>query len=120
MNKKIWYILLLAALIVVIWAIWRHNAKGPAAINMPGGTDNANQTQTATTTGSNQPVNNNVWQGTLKISDNPKKGNLMLVMDKTTVYINTSRDYSDLIGQKVSASYEGTLDSFRLGDIVKQ
>ncbi len=62
----------------------------------------------------------NTWTGTLKLSDNQKKGTLMLVMEKQTIYINTSRDYSQLIGKNVKVTYEGTLDSFVLGDIVQK
>ena len=40
------------------------------------------------------------WTGTLKNSDNQNKGNLMLVAASHTIYINTSRDYSSLVGQK--------------------
>jgi hypothetical protein len=58
-----------------------------------------------------------IWQGTLKTSDNSKKGNLMLVTDKTTVYINTSRDFSNLIGKSVNVKYQGSLDNFELGNI---
>ncbi len=109
---------MLAVLVVVIWAIWRYSAKGPASVTSPAETGNANQTQPAAA--GNQTPSGDVWQGILKVSDNPKKGNLMLVMEKTTVYINTSRDYSDLIGRQVNVSYEGTVDSFQLGDIVGQ
>ncbi len=57
------------------------------------------------------------WTGTLKMSDNAKKGSLMLVTGDHTVYINTSRDFSALVGKKVNVAYQGTLDSFTLGDI---
>jgi len=60
----------------------------------------------------------NVLEGTLNLSDNKSRGNLMLKNASTTVYIYTSRDYSNLVGKEVKVIYDGTLDDFRLGDIV--
>ncbi len=59
----------------------------------------------------------NTWEGILKASDSAQKGNLMLVMSSRTIYIMTSRDFSDLLDKPVVVSYEGTSDSFRLGNI---
>lgn len=63
--------------------------------------------------------NPNAWEGILKTSDSLAKGNLMLVTKEKTIYIKTSRDFSTLLDKKVSVTYEGTLDAFRLGDIVE-
>ena len=41
----------------------------------------------------------------------------MLVTGSHTIYINTSRDYSSLIGSQVNVTYNGTLDSFGLVEI---
>jgi cytoskeletal protein RodZ len=62
----------------------------------------------------------NTWIGTLHISDDASKGNLMLNLDDsdTVVYIRTSRDFSALIGKDVNVTYEGTLENFKLVDIV--
>ncbi len=57
------------------------------------------------------------WEGTLKASDNAKKGNLMLETKNQTIYIRTSRDFSSLIGKDVTVTYEGTAANFVLGDI---
>ena len=65
-------------------------------------------------------VSANTWMGTLKTSDNSKKGNLMLMTDTHTIYINTSRDYSALLDKKVNVTFVGSLDSFTLGDITAQ
>lgn len=62
----------------------------------------------------------NTWEGVLKLSDNSKKGNLMLVMGKQVIYINTSRDYSSLLEKEVRVIYDGTLENFRLGDIISK
>jgi hypothetical protein len=59
----------------------------------------------------------NILQGTLNISDNLKKGNLMLVSENHTYYIYTNRDFSELLDKQVNVSYEGTLDNFNLDDI---
>jgi hypothetical protein len=115
MGKKYIYILLAVVLIMVVFLIWHYETKAPAAPNQQEQTvqPTVNQTKQAA-----NPDNGQFWQGTLKASDNAKKGNLMLVMDKTTVYIHTSRDFSALLGKEVKVTYEGTVDSFQLGDIV--
>lgn len=59
----------------------------------------------------------NNLQGILKISDNLKRGNLMLNTNEKTIYLFTSRDYSDLFDQEVNVEIEGTLDNFRLINI---
>jgi hypothetical protein len=56
--------------------------------------------------------------GVLKSSDNKRLGNLMLVTTSKKIYIFTNRDFSDLINKDVAVTYQGTLDNFRLGDIV--
>jgi hypothetical protein len=65
-----------------------------------------------------QKKSGNVMEGTLKLSDNKKKGNLMLVMPDRTLYLSTTRDFSQLIGKQVEVSYEGTLEDFVLGNII--
>ena len=62
----------------------------------------------------------NAWEGSLKLSDNPAKGNLLLMTKDRVIYIRTSRDYSALVDKEVKVTYEGTLESFRLGDIVEK
>ena len=55
--------------------------------------------------------------GVLWASDDETKGNLMLVTNYANIYINTSRDFSGLIGKSVVASVDGTLDNFTLLNI---
>lgn len=55
--------------------------------------------------------------GTLKASDDTTKGNFVLVMPDHSIYIRTSRDYSELVGKEVTVSYTGTLENFTLMDI---
>lgn len=57
------------------------------------------------------------FTGTLKISDNLKRGNLMLITEERTIYLFTSRDYSALLDKAVRVEVEGTLENFRLVDI---
>ncbi|MBI4160570.1 MAG: hypothetical protein HY506_01550 [Candidatus Yanofskybacteria bacterium] len=63
-----------------------------------------------------QPRHRDV-EGVLWSSDDEAKGNLMLVKNNATIYIRTSRDFSDLIGEHVIASIDGTLDNFTLLNI---
>ncbi len=59
-----------------------------------------------------------IWEGTLTASDNISKGNYKLQTSAHTIYIKTSRDFSSLLGKEVKVTYQGTIDSFNLGDIV--
>lgn len=125
-SKKAWYVVAAVVVIAIVWAIWRNSATGPAAVNGTGDSTNSQGQSQGQTLEQNKPnpnptqANETFWLGTLKASDNAKKGNLLLVTDKNTVYISTSRDFSDLVGKKVKVTYQGTLDSFQLGDITAQ
>jgi hypothetical protein len=60
----------------------------------------------------------NAWTGTLKKSDISTKGNLMLVFpDQSKVYIQTSRDFSNLIDKEVVVEIKGSKESFQLIEI---
>lgn len=67
-----------------------------------------------------QATNGSFWEGKLQASNNKTKGNLMLKTATSTIYINTSRDFSDLMGKQVQVTYQGTANSFQLGDITAQ
>ncbi|MBX4188232.1 MAG: hypothetical protein KW793_03820 [Candidatus Doudnabacteria bacterium] len=62
----------------------------------------------------------NALEGELKQSNDKRRGNLMLLLNDSDriIYLNTSRDFSPLIGKQVSVSIEGSLDDFRLVDII--
>jgi len=60
------------------------------------------------------------WEGILKQSNNIQKGNLMLVTKERIIYLKTNRDFSALVNKEVVVTYEGTLDSFRLGEITEK
>ena len=64
-----------------------------------------------------EPANPEQLTGTLKISDDLKRGNLMLATDERNIYVFTSRDYSALLDKPVIMEIDGSLDNFRLVDI---
>jgi len=70
----------------------------------------------------NGNIDENVWLGELRISNDKSRGNLMLMLEDSDriIYINTSRDYNSLMGKSVAVTYEGSLDSFTLIDIQEQ
>lgn len=71
----------------------------------------AGNTDSAMMTGSS-------WDGMLKPSDNPSKGNYIFAMDGHSMYLKTSRDYNSLVGKEVTVTYSGTMDNFTLKDIM--
>lgn len=58
------------------------------------------------------------WTGILKASQEPDKGNLVLISGSHEIYIRTSRDFSKLIDKTVVVSGSGDINRFQLGDIV--
>ncbi len=81
--------------------------------------NNTNTDTTPAQSNANTPTGN-TWQGTLQKSDNSVKGNYMMTVDGHAIYLNTSRDYSALVGKPVTVKYSGTLTSFGLVDITGQ
>ena len=61
----------------------------------------------------------NSLSGQLQKSNDSRKGNLMLKLadSERTIYLNTSRDFSSLVGKDVVVTIDGSLDDFRLVDI---
>ncbi len=123
MEKNQRYIVI-GVIVIALIAGWQL-LRQPAQV----GTENQNQEEKPSVlieeqgdeSSSNQMTikdSENVWEGTLKNSDNTSKGNLMLVTKDHNIYIKTSRDFSQLLGKEVKATYEGSLESFRLGEIV--
>ncbi len=58
------------------------------------------------------PSGNVTAQGTLKTSDNPARGNLLLDSQSGMIYIKTTRDFSSQIGQEVTMQAQGSLNQF--------
>lgn len=101
-------------LVLVGAVIWKtQKPKTPAQKNSD------NQTQPPSPSGQNPtlPSDNGKLEGELKISDDAKRGNLMLIMQDRTVYIFTGRDYSGLLNKQVQLQIDGSLENFRLIDI---
>lgn len=67
----------------------------------------------------NDTVKGNVLEGTLKTSNDPARGNLMLELlnSDQVIYLRTSRDFSSLIGKDVAVTIDGTMEKFSLIDI---
>lgn len=50
--------------------------------------------------------------GTLSVSDNLSRGNYMVQSNRGKVYVQTKRDYANLVGKTVALSATGTINSF--------
>jgi hypothetical protein len=61
----------------------------------------------------------NALEGELQVSNDTKRGNLMLLLKDSdkVIYLNTSRDFSSLTGKQVIVTIDGSQDDFRLVDI---
>jgi hypothetical protein len=74
---------------------------------------NNSTNQNQTTTGNSVPAGNVSATGTLVVSDNPGRGNLMLLdSSHGKIYVKTSRDFTAIIGKPVTLSAKGTVGSF--------
>jgi hypothetical protein len=51
--------------------------------------------------------------GTLLVSDNASRGNLMVDSNRGKIYIGTQRDFYSLIGKKVTLQADGSINSFK-------
>jgi hypothetical protein len=117
--KKLLYVVPVLALLAVSCNSTPEPSKEP---NQPSGQNQQQQDTPSPSTQQNSGSTNagqpsNTWTGTLRASDNKAKGNLMIMVDGHNLYINTSRDFSGLVGKEVNVSYTGTLDSFTLVNI---
>ena len=103
-----YYLLVIVVVASVVWLFW----KGGGGELSPKETERG-------TVGQEMPVENaNLRTGILKASDNPARGNLMLVTEnKDALYISTVRDFNSLVGKEVKVSTEGTGTGFKLLDI---
>ncbi len=131
--QKYWPIIVVVVVIVVGGYIATRHAKTNSTADQKNSAQNGSM-QTALTQGHSTitmapakaagkmmpPATGQIWQGTLEQSNNPAKGNLMLVTPDHTFYLRTSRDFSSLIGKKVNVSYSGSLTNFSLTNITPQ
>lgn len=112
--KKILGTLVLVSLIAAACGFGSSNNNETPA---PTPTPLMSPTPSASPTPSMQSGSDSSWEATLMASDNLAKGKYKIMVDNHTVYINTSRDYSKLVGKNVDIKYKGTMDSFTLIDI---
>ena len=132
--KKNWPIVVVVIIVLVgIYFAARHgkndSASSSAASNNQTSEQMNGEQDTAMTNGSENKMATSTpdammmadtWQGTLENSDSTAKGNLMLATPGHIIYLKTSRDFSALVGKKVTVSYNGTLASFTLETITAQ
>lgn len=116
-NKASKYapVVIIALIIAVIAGIQYFKNSSPVTQENPNkpGSENSQETSDA-----NPQAEEGQLSGTLKISDNLKRGNLMLVTKDRVIYLFTSRDYSALVNKEVKIKINGTLENFRLIDIL--
>jgi hypothetical protein len=75
--------------------------------------DNGNQNSQNNQNGQNNPVQGNVSaSGTLRNSDTPARGNLIVDSPSGKIYISTSRDFSSQLDKQVTLQAQGTLKQF--------
>lgn len=106
MNKKnrIYIIITGVVAITLIW-LSQSNRNSELDLELPLGDSITSDTAV-------EPVE--TLEGTLWLSDDETKGNLMLVTGDATIYIRTSRDFSELVSKDVVVWIDGILDNFTL------
>jgi|GEM_PF-2864959 len=119
-NKQALYVSIVVSLAIIIGAISYFRMGEPKSEDKIRQESMNQSTVQAEKKPEQKEVKSQVWDGTLKASDNPARGNFMLVTSSNTVYIYTSRDYNELTGKKVNVTYEGSMDNFTLGDITEK
>jgi hypothetical protein len=112
-------IIIALVLLAAAWAIWSFTGKSADSQKGNGGPEEQS-TQNSQPSGQEQVQEvPNALEGELKVSNDKKRGNLMLLLANSDriIYLNTSRDFGSLIGKQVIVSIEGSLDDFALQDI---
>lgn len=121
-SKNIILILILAVVGFAAWAMFNSGNTEEAGKS---DTNSPENTQAVPSEGDSEVMVEEVpngFEGELKASSDKRRGNLMLLLKDSDriIYLNTSRDYSSLIGKQVKVDIEGSLDDFRLVDIKAQ
>jgi hypothetical protein len=116
------HIISLIVLVALGAGVWYFGMKDdePASTNNP--TNNTQNSENNSNSSEQPEVVSEVpngFVGELRVSSDKKRGNLMLMLKDSDriIYLNTSRDFSSLIGKQVRVTIEGSLDDFRLIDI---
>ena len=117
-GKKQHYYTAIAVVALIIILVLAFKTKHSAPENSEQKTPE--QTAAEAMQKNNATMDSGAWAGKLTNSDNAKKGNLMLVTKDHTIYLQTSRDFSALIGKEVTVSYKGTVNNFILDSISAQ
>ena len=103
-----YYLLIVVIILAGGWFLWKNGGWTPAE---EAGEQGTTQDETLS-------EGTNILQGTLQASDNPARGNLMLVLgDQSPRYISTVRDFSSLVGKEVEVRIENMAEGFKLLDI---
>lgn len=119
-NPRIQAGLGLVVVILLGWWLAKTPSKNNQNPTQSDGSPQNQQTETPKTEAKIATDTSAKWVGTLKLSDNLQKGNLMLLTTDKKIYIHTSRDFNSLLDKRVVVTYEGTSDAFRLGDITEE
>ncbi len=118
---KIKFVVFLVLIAAVALAIWRFSSQPEIGVDEP---KDAAPVQNKPQSDQPAVVEEvpNALNGELQNSSDPKRGNLMLLLQDSDriIYLHTSRDYSALVGKQVQVMIDGSLDDFRLVDIVEQ
>lgn len=121
MNKKYVSIaIILIGAAVAGWLLLSRTSEQPAEPTSATGNQNLPADEGEKANATAPAAKGSTLEGVLKASNSPKKGNLMIETQGKTIYIFTSRDYSSLIGKQVVVTYDGTMEDFRLGDIMEK
>ncbi|MBI3232394.1 MAG: hypothetical protein HYZ51_04955 [Candidatus Doudnabacteria bacterium] len=116
-SSKYWPAAAVIAIVLIVAGIQYFKNQKPARENTNQNIDTEQNGQAQIKSEGKTPATVNSFEGVLHISDNLKRGNLMLKTSSHVIYLFTSRDYSSLFGKQVKVEIEGGLDNFKLVDI---
>lgn len=114
-NKTV--VIAAIVIIILIGFSLRNKNNQPATLGNPQAGQEENTNTEQEITAAQKPLGELPWTGVLKASQEPEKGNLVLISGNHEIYIRTSRDFSGLIDKTVLVSGSGDINSFQLGDI---
>jgi hypothetical protein len=137
MKSTLLVLLVILAVVSGIWYLRSDEAEEP---EKKGTTQQQNNTSTPSTSNSSDSSAPDVMieededtetvveevpnglQGELRASNDSNRGNIMLLLNDSDriIYLNTARDYSALFGKNVLVKIDGSMDDFRLVDIIEQ
>jgi hypothetical protein len=126
-SKYLGILVILVAVGIAVWYFGNPKDSGPSESSKFNGSSNQQAPTSPNSDDSSSEDDTpatveevpNALVGELLASDDKKKGNLRIRLADSgrIIYLNTSRDFTALIGKQVQASIEGSIDDFRLLDI---